>query len=64
MTRICPQCYSCLKWVSSEDGRCDGGVITVYGDGPAYAPVEGPIGVEAETLSLFGGDEPRRWATH
>jgi hypothetical protein len=53
MLRLCPQCYSCLKWASSEDGRCDGGVITVYGDCPAYAPVEGPIGVEAETLSLF-----------
>ena len=54
MTRLCPQCYSCLKWST----RCDGGVIRVVSDCPAYAPVEAVIGVEAETLSLFGGDEP------
>ena len=52
MLRLCPQCYSCLKWST----RCDGGVIRVVSDCPAYAPVEGPIGVEAETLSLFGDE--------
>ena len=54
MLRLCPQCYACLKWAD----KCDGGVLKVVSDCPAYAPVEAVIGVEAETLSLFGGDEP------
>ena len=51
MTRICAQCYACLKWGGAS---CDGGILRVIaGNCPGHDPIPEPEPCEAETRPMF-----------